>query len=162
MTLGGAWSVYLECHQFRMPFSLSSNSLVSVSHMVLFYRGWGDLYTDSSSAWTLASTQRSRYLSHKSWCVNWFFKQSAVALAFSGGWNIRPEGPWIIIGVLGSSLHRRDFAMGQIAWGVTSRVTYSCFPPFKCLFTAHLPDWFRGPINCPFTGWIPGSLPQFS
>jgi hypothetical protein len=31
--------------------------------------------------------------SHKSWCVNWFLKQSAIAFAFSDGWNLRPEGP---------------------------------------------------------------------
>jgi hypothetical protein len=28
--------------------------------------------------------------------VNWVSKQSAIALAFSDGWNLRPEAPWII------------------------------------------------------------------
>jgi hypothetical protein len=33
---------------------------------------------------------------------------------------LRPEEPWIAVGALGPSLLRRDFAMGHIAWGVTS------------------------------------------
>jgi hypothetical protein len=52
--------------------------------------------------------------------MNWFSKQSAIALAFLDGWNLRPEGPWMAVGALGPFLLRRDFAMGQIAWGVTS------------------------------------------
>jgi hypothetical protein len=40
-------------------------------------------------------------------------------------------------------------------------VTYFCLPPFKCLFTGHSPDCFRDPIDCRFTSWIPGFLPQF-
>jgi hypothetical protein len=87
--------------------------------MVLFSRG-GWLSTASSRAWTPGSTRRAWFSSHKSWRVNWFSKQSAVAFAFSDGWNVRPEGPWIAIGALGPSLFRRDFAMGHIAWGVTS------------------------------------------
>jgi hypothetical protein len=43
----------------------------------------GLLSTASSRVWTLASTRRSWFSSHKSWCVNWFSKQSAIALAFS-------------------------------------------------------------------------------
>jgi hypothetical protein len=80
----------------------------------------GLLSAASSRAWTLVSTRRSWFSSYKSWCVNWFSKQSAIALAFSDGWNLRPEGPWIAVGVLGPSLFQRDLAMGQIAWGVTS------------------------------------------
>jgi hypothetical protein len=49
----------------------------------------------SSRAWTLASTHHSWFLSHRSCCVNWIFKQSTIALAFSNGWNLRPEAPWI-------------------------------------------------------------------
>jgi hypothetical protein len=80
----------------------------------------GLLSTASSRVWPLASTQRSWFSSHRSWCVNWFSKQSAIALAFSNGWNLRPEGLWMAVGALGPSLFRRNFAMGQKAWGGTS------------------------------------------
>jgi hypothetical protein len=82
----------------------------------------GGLSTASSRAWTLASTRRSWFSSHKSWCVNWFSKQSAIVLAFSDRRNLRTEWPWIAVGALGPSLYRRDFAMGHIAWGVTSQL----------------------------------------
>jgi hypothetical protein len=100
----------------------------------------------SSRAWTLASTRRSWFSSHKSWCVNWFSKQSAIALAFSNGWNFRPEGQWIAVGAFGPSLFMRDFGMSHIAWG-DHKVTYFCFPPLNCLFTGHSSDWFRDPIK---------------
>jgi hypothetical protein len=48
------------------------------------------------------------------------------------------------------------------ALGPSFSVTNFCFPPFKCLFTGHSSDWLRDPINCCFTRWIPGFLPQFS
>jgi hypothetical protein len=81
----------------------------------------GDLlFTASSRAWTLTSTQSSWFCSHWSWRVNWISKRSTIALPFSDGWNLRPEGPWIAVGALGPYLFRRDFSIGQIAWGVTS------------------------------------------
>jgi hypothetical protein len=73
-----------------------------------------------SRASTLASTRCSWFSSHRSCGVNWISKQSAIALAFSNGWNLRPEAPWMAVGALGPSPFRRDFAMGHIAWGVTS------------------------------------------
>jgi hypothetical protein len=85
----------------------------------LFLSG-GLLSTAWSRVWSLASTRRSWFSSHRSWCVNWFSKQTEIALAFSDGWNLRTEGAWMAVGALGQSLFRRDFAMGQIAWGVTS------------------------------------------
>jgi hypothetical protein len=47
------------------------------------------------------------------WCELVF--QRAVALAFSAGRNLRPEGPWIVVGAFGPSLFIREFAVGQIA-----------------------------------------------
>jgi hypothetical protein len=120
IVLEGAWGIHLKCYQFRRTFSISRNLLISVSKIVLFSRGACCLRL--RRVWTLASTQLSWFLSHRSWCVNRFSKQSAIALAFSDGWNLRPEGPWIAVGALGPSLLRRDFAMDQIAWDVTSVV----------------------------------------
>jgi hypothetical protein len=80
----------------------------------------GLLSAASSRAWTLASTRRSWFSSHKSCGVNWFSKQSAIALALSSGWYFSPKGPWIAVGALGPSLLVRDFAIGHIAWGVSS------------------------------------------
>jgi hypothetical protein len=88
------------------------------SHVLILSRGL--LNTALSRAWTLVSTRHSWFSSHRSSCVNWFSKQSAIVLAFSDGWNLRPQGPWMAVGALGPSLFRRDFAMGRIARGVTS------------------------------------------
>jgi hypothetical protein len=52
--------------------------------------------------------------------VNWFSMQSAIALASSSGWYFRPKKKWIAVGALGPSLLVRDFAIGHIAWGVSS------------------------------------------
>jgi hypothetical protein len=91
--------------------------------------------------------------------VNWISKQSAIMLAFSDGRNLMPEAPWITVGALGPSLVRRNFAMGHIAWVWLQHYLFF-LPPFKCLFTGHLPDSFRDPVDCRFTYWIPGFLPQ--
>jgi hypothetical protein len=153
-------------HLFGMP--SIPQAFPNFKKLIIFCKSHGLILSGTllptalSRARTPASTRRSWSSSHKSWYVNWFSKQSAIALAFSDGWNLRPEGPWIAVGALGPSLFRRDFAMGQIAWGVTSVLTYFCFPPFKCLSTGHSSDWFRDPINCRFTRWIPGFPPQFS
>jgi hypothetical protein len=48
--------------------------------------------------------------------------QSAIALAFYHERNIRPEGSWIAVGALDPSFFSRDFAVGHIAWGVTSEL----------------------------------------
>jgi hypothetical protein len=104
---------------------------------------WGGLLSTSSSwAWTLATTRHSWFSSRKSCGVNCISKQSAIALAFSDGWNLRPEAPRIAVGVLGPpSLFRGDFGMGHIAWGVTSVLpVFFFFPPFKCLFSGHSAD----------------------
>jgi hypothetical protein len=77
----------------------------------------GGLFMISSRVWTLVFTRRSWFSSQNLWRVNWFSKQSAIALE---GWNRRPERPWIEVGVLGPSLFKWDFAMGQIAWDMTS------------------------------------------
>jgi hypothetical protein len=55
--------------------------------------------TDSRRGWTLASTRRSWFSSHRSWGVKTFSKQSAVTLALSNGWNLRHEKPRIAAGV---------------------------------------------------------------
>jgi hypothetical protein len=46
---------------------------------------------------------------------------------------------------LGQSLFRRDCAMGQRAWSVTSVLLFS--PPFTCLFTGRSSDWFRAQLT---------------
>jgi hypothetical protein len=153
--LEGCWGIHLECHQFRRSFSISRNLLITVSHMVLSFEG-DCLFTASSRAWTLAFTRRSCFSSHKSCCVNWFSKQSAITLAFSDEWNLRPEGPRIAVGALGPSLFRRGIAMGHIAWGVISEL-----PNFVSHRSSHSSDWFRDPVNCNFTCWILVSCHNF-
>jgi hypothetical protein len=75
---------------------------------------WGGLLsTVLSRAWTPPPAVHD--FRHKSCGVNWISKQSAIALAFSDGWNLRPEAPWIAIGALGPSHLRRDFVLGHIA-----------------------------------------------
>jgi hypothetical protein len=111
-------------HSFEMPSIprdfLNFRELISFCKSHDLILAGGGLFTASSRARTLASSCHSWFSSHKSWCVNWFSKKSAIALAFSDEWKLRPEGPWIAVGVLGPCPFRRDFAMGQIAWDVTS------------------------------------------
>jgi hypothetical protein len=52
-----------------------------------------------------------------------------------------------------SFLFMRDFAMGHVAWEVTSELP---------IFVSHHSDWFHDPINCRFICWIPGFMPQIS
>jgi hypothetical protein len=89
--------------------------------MILAWGG-GVLSSASSTTWTQASTRHSWHSSHRSCAMNKFSKHSAIALAFSGGRNIRPEGPWITAGAFGPSLFKKNFAVGQIARGVTSQL----------------------------------------
>jgi hypothetical protein len=65
--------------------------------------------------------------SHRSCGVNCSSKQSAIVLAFSNGWNFIPKGQWIAVGAPDPSLFVRSFAMGHIAWGVTSELAI-CYP----------------------------------
>jgi hypothetical protein len=85
----------------------------------------GMLSTDASRAWTVVSTCPSWFWSHRTRDVNWFSKQSAIALAFSFGWYVIPEGPRIAVGAFGQFIFIRDFAIGHRAWGVASQ-----FPNF--------------------------------
>jgi hypothetical protein len=121
----------------------------------------GVLSASSCSAWTLASTRYLWFSSHKSCSVNWFSKQSSIMVDFTRGWYLRTKGSWIAIGAFDPSLLMKDFAIGHIAWGVTS-VPYFHFPPFKCLTPGHFSDGFRDTPDCSFTSWIPGFWPQFS
>jgi hypothetical protein len=89
--------------------------------MVLYFEwGGGLLSAVSCRARTAASTRRLWFSSHKSCGVNCISKQSAIALAFSDGRNLRPEVPWIAVDALGPSLSRRHFAMSHIVWSVAS------------------------------------------
>jgi hypothetical protein len=161
VALEGAWGINLEVHQFHRSFIISWILLISVRHRVLSFEG-GFLSTVSSRACTLASTCRSWFSSHGSCGVNWISKQSAIAFAFSDGRNLRPEALWIAVSALCPSLVRRDFAMGHIAWGVTSALPIFVSHRSGAFFSGHASDSFRDPIDCRFTCWIPCFLPQFS
>jgi hypothetical protein len=74
--------------------------------------------------------------------VNWFSKQSAIALALSDGYKLRPEGPWIAVSALGRSVFRRDFAMCHIDWGVTSELPILISPRSSAFLKVnHLTDF---------------------
>jgi hypothetical protein len=81
----------------------------------------GVLSTDASRDWTLVSTCRSWFLSHRSWDVNWFSKLSAVMLAFSFRWYVVSNGPCTVVGAFGSSSFKSDYAIGHRPWSVTSQ-----------------------------------------
>jgi hypothetical protein len=85
--------------------------------------------TDASRAWTLGSTCHSQFLSHRSWDVSWFSKQSAITLAFSFRWYLIPKGPWTVVGVFGPYLFICDFIISNKAWSGTSQ-----FPTFFLIF----------------------------
>jgi hypothetical protein len=57
---------------------------------------------------------------------------------------------------------KEGFGDGPYSLRCDFSITYFCFPPLKCLFAGYSPDWFRDPVNCRCTRWIPGFLPQFS
>jgi hypothetical protein len=129
----GKWTIGLlgRClrHSFGIPsipqafFNFKEFSNFSKSEGLILSEG--SLSTASSRAWSLASSRHSWFPSHRSCGVNWFSKQSAIALALSTGWYFRPKRPWMAVGALGPSLFVRDFAIGYIAWGV-----YSVFASF--------------------------------
>ena len=92
----------------------------STSHGLILIGGLSS--TVSSRAWTIPSTHRSWSSSHTSWGVNWFSKQSTKEFILSIGWNLRPQWPRIAVGAFGPPLFKRDFAICQIAWSVTSQL----------------------------------------
>jgi hypothetical protein len=134
---------FILCHQFHRSFAVSGGSL-----------------STASRSWTLASTRRSWFSSHRSCGVNCFSKQFAIALAFSDGWNVIPKGPWIAVGALGPSLFMRSFGMGHFVWGVIS-VSYFLFPLFECPFVGHASNCFRDPIKLHPWFLVTGSLTSF-
>jgi hypothetical protein len=74
-----------------------------------------------SIIWTLVSTSRLRFSSHKSCSVHWISKQSAIVLVFSVGWYWRLKWLWIAVGNFGPSIFMRKFTVDHIARGVTSQ-----------------------------------------
>jgi hypothetical protein len=68
--------------------------------------------------------------------MNWFSKQSTIALAFSLGWYVIPKGPWTSAGTFGPSLFISDFATCHVAWGVTSQFP-TFFPTLNCHSMGH-------------------------
>jgi hypothetical protein len=80
-------------HSFGMPsipqafFNFKEFSNFCKSQGLVLPGGGGSLSAASSRTWTIASTRRSWFYSHRSWGVNRFSKQSAIALALSTGWS---------------------------------------------------------------------------
>jgi hypothetical protein len=98
------WGIRFKYHQVHKLFSISVNFLIDVCHRVL-------VFPEGCRLW---------FLSHMSWDVNWFSKQSAVTLTFSFGWYVIPKGPWTVVGAFGPSLFISDFTVGHRTCGVTS------------------------------------------
>jgi hypothetical protein len=103
----------------RLSFGMSSipQDFLNFKDLITFCKthdsilSGGLLSTASSRAWTPPTVQGFRHTSHGG--VNWFSKQSVIALAFSNGLYTSSEGPWIAVGALGPSLFRRDFAWAK-------------------------------------------------
>jgi hypothetical protein len=74
--------------------------------------------------------------------------------------DIIPKGPSTVIGAFGPSLSISDFATSH-SLRCNLTIPYFCFPLFECLSKGHSSDVFDNPINCRFTWWILGYLPQF-
>jgi hypothetical protein len=117
-------------HLFGIPscpqtfFNTSDSTNFCMSQGLTFSKGVSS--TDASRAWTLASTRRSRFSSHRSherW-IGFLNNLQSRWLSLSGNYVI-PKGPWTAVGASGPSLFIRDFAVGHIDWGVTSQ-----FPTF--------------------------------
>jgi hypothetical protein len=123
--LEDVWGFRFEYHQSQAYLNFSNFVNVCISQDLTFPKKASS--TDASRVWTLVFTCRSWFLSDKWWDVNWVSKQSAITLAFSFGLYVVLKGPWIAVGVFGSSLFISDFAIGHWAWGVTSH-----FPNFAC------------------------------
>jgi len=66
------------------------------------------------------------------------------------------------VGAFGPSLVIRNFAKRPDCMRCDLRVAYFCFPPFNCLPPAHSADCLGDPVNCHFTCWILGFMPQIS
>jgi hypothetical protein len=87
-TLEGAWGIHLECHQFHRPFSTSRILLVSVCHMVLSFERSSCLrFLVGLELQPPPAVHGFRHTAHVLWTE---FKQSAIALVFSDGRNLRP------------------------------------------------------------------------
>jgi hypothetical protein len=63
--------------------------------------------TDAIRTWTRVSTCRSSSSSHRSYLVNWFSKQSPVALAFLSGWYFIRECPRTALGAFDEGSRNR-------------------------------------------------------
>jgi hypothetical protein len=127
VVLEDVYGIPLEFHQVHKPFSLSIYLLIYVCHKVLIFL-IAVSSTDGSRAWTLVSTYRSWFSSHRSWDVNRFSKQSPITSALSFLWYIIPKDTWTAVGAFGPSISISDFAIDHSAWDVTSQ-----FPTFVSL-----------------------------
>jgi hypothetical protein len=83
--------------------------------MVLFFREVVNFIFEHTCSLDSSLHLAFMVLPHSLCCVNWFCKQLAIALALSTGWNFGPEGLWMTVGPLGTSLFARDLSMGHIA-----------------------------------------------
>jgi hypothetical protein len=108
----------------------------------------------------LVSTCCSWFSSHRSWDVNWFSKQSTVALAYPFRWYVIPRGPWRVAGAFGPFLFYKRFCSRSQSLRCDLTVAYFCFAPLECHLTGHSSDDFGDQIKCRFICWIPGYLPQ--
>jgi hypothetical protein len=158
--------IFRRClrHSFWMPSSsqvfhnFSIFTKFRMSHRITFSSVVSS--TDASRGWTLVSTHRSWFSSHRSWDVKWFSKQSAVMLAFSFRWYVILEGPWRATGAFGPFLFINDFAIGHRAWGVTSQSLL--FPTVLMSFYGPFFWWFWWPNWVPFYMLDPGLLSTVS
>jgi hypothetical protein len=80
-------------HSLEIPSSPQAflNFNVCMSHDLTFPHRVSS--ADASRAWTLVSIYCSWFLSHRSWDLNWFSKQSTVVLAFWFRCYVIPKGP---------------------------------------------------------------------
>jgi hypothetical protein len=121
---GCAWIIYLEFHQFHRPFSISRNLLVSVSHVVLF-SPWGGGVVVYGFEQCLNSSLHPPlifFVSQVKVC-ELICQAVSSCVGFLGWMKFKARGPWIAVGALGPSRFSGDFAVGHIAWGVTSKLT---------------------------------------
>jgi hypothetical protein len=99
--------------------------------------------------------------SHKSYGVNCFSRQSAIALALSEGWYFRPKGQWMAVGALGPTLFMRDFALDRTAWGVTSALAILVSHRWSTLLRVLRLIAFDILFTCLFTFWATVSCHRF-
>jgi hypothetical protein len=119
-----AEGIYLEYHQVQKPLSVSMDLLIYVCHKVLLLQTGCRLQVRAELGLCLHPLLMV-FVTHRSWDVNWFPKQSAIALAFLFGLIVIPKELWTAVGAFGSSLFISDFTIGHRAWDKTSQ-----FPTF--------------------------------